>query len=228
LNGSTDIITVPGVGTGVDISTGPMSWSFWIYPTTVGAAEHTPICKWGTSAAQQQYLATIGSSSIGGAGKLGICIGSFSALLGVYFNFTPTITTNVWYHVFILVDPTGAHFGSPAVGGWLTGGATSTVSTAFRERRTAGGVSMTIGAQANGSARYAGRVAEVGFWNVLLSDGERAALQAGVPPSRVRRTNLVAYYPLYGAASPEPDLSGGHNNGVLTGTSSSDHPGIAK
>ena len=43
---------------------------------------------------------------------------------------------------------------------------------------------------------------------MALTDEEIASLAAGVSPLRMRRDNLVAYWPVNGQ-SPEPDVVGG-------------------
>lgn len=62
----------------------------------------------------------------------------------------------------------------------------------------------------------AGRIAEAGIWNVELNTSEIAALAKGVSPLRIRPNALVAYWPLYGVGSPEPDYSNGGFHLTLT------------
>lgn len=63
-----------------------------------------------------------------------------------------------------------------------------------------------------------GIFAEVGVWNVVLTDAEVALLGISkYAPSLVRPASLVAYWPLFGVASPEPDLAGNHPM-TLTGS----------
>lgn len=45
---------------------------------------------------------------------------------------------------------------------------------------------------------FDGAIAEVGCWNIDLSDDEMIALSRGYSPSMIRNQNLVAYYPLGG------------------------------
>ena len=63
-----------------------------------------------------------------------------------------------------------------------------------------------------------GRIAEVGFWSVSLSDAEVTALVRGVSPLMVRPGSLLGYWPVYGQASPEIDLSPSHAPMTLEGT----------
>lgn len=69
-------------------------------------------------------------------------------------------------------------------------------------------------------------VGELALWNVVLSSSEIDAYSNGVSPNFIRRTALVLYLPLWGLASPEPDLSGNKNNGTVTGAVLADHAPI--
>jgi hypothetical protein len=74
-----------------------------------------------------------------------------------------------------------------------------------------------------------GRLAEVGIWNVVLTDDEVLALSEGVSPLRVRSQNLVSYWPLYGNGSPEPNYSQNSTNRSLTlnnAPTQVDHPPV--
>jgi Concanavalin A-like lectin/glucanases superfamily len=72
-------------------------------------------------------------------------------------------------------------------------------------------------------ANWPGNLAEANIWNVSLNAGEVAALAAGVKPNRVRPNSLKRYWPLWGLASPEPDLSSFAGNATLTGTAQANH-----
>lgn len=81
--------------------------------------------------------------------------------------------------------------------------------------------------QADGGAQFwNGLLAEGAIWNAVLTASEWAALAAGVSPFRVRPQSLIHYLPMFGLASPEPDLSGNANNGTLTGTTPANHPPV--
>lgn len=74
------------------------------------------------------------------------------------------------------------------------------------------GLNNTLLAASQGAAVAnfaATRLAEVGVWNVALNTSEIAALAKGVSPLRIRPNALVAYWPLFGVGSPEPDYSNG-------------------
>lgn len=64
-----------------------------------------------------------------------------------------------------------------------------------------------------------GGIGEIAIWNVALSDAEHAALGRGVHFRRMRRSNLILYYPLWGNASPETPVVGASTyNLSITGT----------
>lgn len=71
-------------------------------------------------------------------------------------------------------------------------------------------------------------VAEACWWNVVLNASERAALFAGIPMRRVRPGAILAYLPVWGLASPEPEMTGpAARTWTLTGTAAqSNHPPV--
>lgn len=71
-----------------------------------------------------------------------------------------------------------------------------------------------------------GKLAEVGIWNVRLSDGEITSLAGGVSPGLVRRNSLKGYWPLWSTAHLM-DLSGNANAGTLTGGLNAAHAPVA-
>lgn len=69
-------------------------------------------------------------------------------------------------------------------------------------------------------------VAEAAVWNVALAAAEVLQLAKGLSPLLVRPDSLVAYWPIYGRASPEPDYVGAFPltiNGTMTQAA---HPGV--
>lgn len=53
-----------------------------------------------------------------------------------------------------------------------------------------------------------GSIAEVGMWNVTLTDAEKVSLAAGVSPLMVRPKSLVGYWPLFARATNEESWAG--------------------
>jgi hypothetical protein len=58
------------------------------------------------------------------------------------------------------------------------------------------------------SATADGDIAEIGFWNVALTDDEMLSLARGISPLLVRPQSLVDYFPLIGSGSPETGVKG--------------------
>lgn len=87
---------------------------------------------------------------------------------------------------------------------------------------------VTIGARnTNAVTNYmTGDIAEAAIWNIPLTDAEIALLAKGVRPIMVRPAALVAYWPLIGRASPEPDLIGGYDLTLTNSPGVSAHPRI--
>jgi len=70
---------------------------------------------------------------------------------------------------------------------------------------------------------FSGRVAEVGIWNVALSDVEVAALARGIAPPYIQPAALVGYWPVWGLHSPEIDLTPNNRTLTVTGATLADH-----
>lgn len=85
---------------------------------------------------------------------------------------------------------------------------------------------LVLGSFDNNILWYPGRLADVALWSAVPGAGERAALAAGVPASRIRTDALCGYWPLYGGSSPESDMSGRANNATVSGTTAVSHAPI--
>lgn len=82
---------------------------------------------------------------------------------------------------------------------------TGTVTSSSTEPNTWG-----VGIRGDGTTPYSGVIAEVAWWKgVFLSDAEWLALAKGASPLTLRRDKIAAYWPIYGSASPEPDVARG-------------------
>ena len=87
---------------------------------------------------------------------------------------------------------------------------------------------MTFGLYKNLSTLYPlnGQLAEVGVWNVALSDDEVYRLSRGVKPNRVRGHSLVEYWPLLARSFPEHNYAGGADMVLAGSVYASRHPQI--
>lgn len=126
-------------------------------------------------------------------------------------NYTVTpigaaLSTGVWHHIaFVGTSSTNRN-------GYLDGSATPITNLA---NITAAQDTLAVGDFAGGSGALDGLLADVAIWNVDLTAGEINALASGMPPYLIRPSALIGYWPMWGLASPEPDLSGNKRNITL-------------
>jgi concanavalin A-like lectin/glucanase superfamily protein len=73
----------------------------------------------------------------------------------------------------------------------------------------------------------AGRMAEFAIFSGVLNSDAALSLARGVPSQRVRPDALRFYAPLYGTASPEPELSGRAITGTVGGAVQAGHPPVS-
>jgi hypothetical protein len=138
---------------------------------------------------------------------------------GGSFHYDPgstTISLNTWYHLAFTYNSTSG----------LTGYVNGAVDgTAAASGTLAAATSLVMG-QGTGGTNFPGRVADAAVWNTTLTAGEVLSLSQGARPKDVRPGSIIGYWPLDGLVSPEPDMSGGHNSGTLTGTSLAPGPPV--
>ena len=87
-------------------------------------------------------------------------------------------------------------------------------------------IGMTADNGSLGTNLFSGRIAEPAIWNIALSDDDLADLAKGYWPPMIRPDGLVAYWPLYGRASPEPDIIGAFDMTLNAGPTQVEHPRI--
>ena len=73
---------------------------------------------------------------------------------------------------------------------------------------------------------FVGRIGHAAIWQVALTAGEVAALAKGVSPLRIRTKDLVAYWPIFGVASPENDIIGGAHLTLVNSPTVADGPPV--
>lgn len=138
-------------------------------------------------------------------GVAGKPIGAFSdnAATSATASSSAGPSANMWFHAAAVIAGTASR--AAYLGGTNKGtDATSITNPAGIDTTNIGVIYFTGGKQ----DFFAGLIAEATLWNAALVDEEIAALATGVRPHKVRPGNLVGYWPLFGLASPEPDLSG--------------------
>lgn len=119
-------------------------------------------------------------------------------------------SNGVWHHAAgVFTSTTSRQAFVDGVGGTI-----GTTSRSFPT--TLDGIWMGVLPESTFIEPAEGRLAEVGVWNVALTDAEIASLASGVSPLMVRPQNLVGYWPLY-TSGAEPDWVG-ENPLTETGT----------
>lgn len=203
---------VPQVGNG--------TIACWIYIRTLPSASDAGIISTFYEEAQTEEFGTHDKQLIlGSDGKLYTRIydGAVKSTTG-----STVMATGSWYHVGMTMDGTnlkgwvnGANEGSLAAGASFTGFTNPSLRLC--------GLTNSLGLAELARERHDGRIADFAIWSVALTAGEFAALAKGVSPLRVRPASLVAYWPLFGVGSAEPDAIGQSGNLVLNGTTRADH-----
>lgn len=195
---------------GAVLAAEPISVSAWIKPES--AATATAVFSLGVNGGVARHtlvhtsLSTIQAASTNSGGSGGQSTSAGTAPVGS------------WTQV-------GAMFGSSSSRKAVRNGVIATENTTAL---TISGLNRTLlGARYNTTlgAYFDGVVAEVGVWDVELTQAEWTALSKGISPLAVRPANLVAYWPLFGGSSPEPNRLGSGDM-TVTGATQADHPPI--
>ena len=111
-----------------------------------------------------------------------------------------TIGADTWFHA------CGVFASATSRAAYLNGGGKGTETTS----RVPSGIDRTSVGVGDGSSAAepfapagTGDIAEVGIWDVALTDAEVLVLSRGVSPLFVRPAALIAYFPIMGRTSPE-------------------------
>ena len=183
------------VGTSSSLSPANMTISAWLIYT---------------GAAQAQALAR-DDNTLGRSFAFGMLNSStFNFQAGTSNTIQKAMSSNVWHHVAV-AGPGAAWLGY--IDNVLTTGINANAIGAATG-------STTIGKRTYSGFNnpWSGSIAHMAMWNVVLTAGEISGLSRGQLPYMVRPKSLVAYWPLDGLSSPEPDLSGNQFNGTINGT----------
>lgn len=100
---------------------------------------------------------------------------------------------------------------------YIDGAATA---TSFLQNMGTAQNNMAVADFAGGSGAFDGLLSDIAMWSVALGANEISALARGCQPYLIRPSSLVAYWPMWGLASPEPDLSGKKNSITLANSPS--------
>jgi hypothetical protein len=192
---------------GAIVNAFPVTMSCWFYP----ADNTTTQCLLGemVAASTQNYVIVAAGAVAGDPVQLWYNGSSRVASTNAY-------SVNVWNHVCAIAA-------SSTDRRMFLNNVKATAVTTFTWPTT---MTVTdIGRKGNLTAAnfFNGLVAEAAIWNVALSDGEVAALAAGVRPVDIQPTALKAYWPLWGFASPEPDFTINNRSMTITGATQGNH-----
>jgi len=216
-SGSTANSILVGDVAPIDITGTALTISFWMRPASVTGVQFL-VCKWdGEGVLPFQYTTHLSGTSF----LFGISDGA-GAQDGA--GGATAIVNNTWQHVGGVKNGTGAG----AIVAYVNGSAGTPATSNLSIGNTAANLRLGTDTDATTSS-YTGRLAEVAIWNVALSAGEMAGLAKGASPLMFRRSNLKMYLPLFGVASPEPDLSGNGASGTVVGTvAAADHAPVGR
>jgi hypothetical protein len=188
-------------GNTIDLTT-----SIWVYPDSL------PAVAWACCAGGLGYYGIV---TVGTAVRAQCDNTTSSASIAE--SATGVMSTGSWQHLCAVFTPN-----APTVriyhNGTLVASASPGDLPAFVTANHSAGRSPI------GTANYwDGKLAEHAVWHNVLTADEIAALARGVSPNMIRPINLELYWPLWGVASPEPDLSGHSLNGTVTGATLANH-----
>lgn len=196
---------------GAPVTAVPVTLACWLYlddsitPTVFGLFNHT-----NQSGVHFDYLQLLIQSGTVGARAYSIA-GGASALA------TTALGLNAWHHA------CGVFAANNDRRAYLDGANKGTNTTAI----TPAGLDRTgVGAHIKDEGNaffFSGRIAFPAIWNAALTDDEAAMLADGAWPPLVRPNNLVAFWPLNGAA-PEPDIVGGYDLTPVNSPTVTDNP----
>jgi len=134
---------------------------------------------------------------------------------------TTGYSANTWHHACAVFSATNAR--AAYIDGGSKGVNSATVTPIVNN--------TTIGAEYGWSGTEnvvftptSGKIAEVGIWNVALTDAEVAILAKGVSPRSVRPESLVFYAPLW--RDEDEDFIGGLSLTAVNAPTIADHPRV--
>jgi len=188
----------------IDITGTALTVHAWIRPDALSGVPRI-VGKWGATLGVRQYLLDI---------QTGGQVRAFVADAGGNdpANGVTVLSIGVWQAVALRKNGTGGDALQAFLNGVLDGTVTSNRSI---QNTTSG---LRFGNDVGNANPFDGLIAEVGIWDVALTDAEIASLAKGFSPLLVRPQNLKGYWPLWGTGSPERDYSGLGSHATVTGT----------
>jgi len=185
------------------------SFAAWIYPTVISAFSVIF-----AQDAAGNYTADMDiMDNGGGAAFLDLVIGY--TVTNAESTSSTTLPLNAWTHVAGTFSFSGDKKVHLYINGIEVSYSSQIVASGSRQPDATGG--FFIGYDTFDGDGFTGNIAEFATWNKALTSGQVATLAASkTGASLVQPANLVGYWHLCGTMSPEPDVSGNGNSGVLS------------
>lgn len=180
------------------------TWSAWTYRTGAGG---------GSLGVIFQKLNT--NTRLFNDGSSIFLVADWSTQNGEWFVSLPS--NNVWHNIVVTYDA-GSTTNDPVF--YIDGSSvTVTENVTPTGSYSVTSQSMVIGNNGNSNNRnYGGNIRDVSHYDVILNTNEITSLSKGKCPLKIRYSNILRYYPLFGLHSTEPDFSISRSGGTLTGT----------
>ena len=189
-----------------------ISISAWVYPDAV--AQFKGFISWGGAFPNTQIQINFDDGLNGW-----VFFQDWSLTNGVWYVAKPS--TGAWTHIVVTYD--GSSTSNDPV--FYRDGTLTTPTESTAPTGTINNTSTTFNLGSVGSGDYFnGRIAEVGVWNRVLTEGEALQLADAYSPLFIPR-GLVMYVPLIGKLTDEYDRIKG-TTGTITGTAAISHPRI--
>jgi hypothetical protein len=222
-DGTDDIIDCQSPATLDNVNTGTLF--AWIYPDSVGEGGYGTIFFCSTSGAdggRRIWGRTLGTNTVD-------AYFNTDTASGYAVTTDNTITTGAWQCVASTYSNAGVPDRKPRIYRGLP--TTAIAECSYTTQTAATGtiasdaaLDKTIGACHSGAQTFDGKIAHVALYNVKLTLNELISLQFG----EIITAGLIGYWPLWGVASPEPDLSGNVNSGTVTGALLGNHAPLGR
>jgi len=212
-NGSTDYLSYAGA---VDAAH-PMSFALWFNKPSTSFATAFSISNTNVSNPNRNSIILSNTPNVRAFSSNS---GGTTTAIAIS---TANYSTNTWHHACAVFSSNS----SRTI--YLDGGNSATNTTTVGVN-TGSFVATTIGAYSNSTGigqPCDGLIAEVAVWNTSLTADDAASLASGISPMLVRPDVLVAYWPLFGEASPEIDIVRGQD-ATVNGATAGDHPRILR
>jgi hypothetical protein len=191
------------------LTAAPLTMACWAFDPLPASAQSL-MCISNNASLTNRDLFRLGESASGTV-RISAAVADAAAVTQC---FTSTVVpSSTWFHA------CGVWASASDRRSFLNGGGKGTSATSVTPsgvNRTSLGMSenTTINSVFSGT----GAIAHAAIWNIALTDAEVLALANGLHPTRMHPESLVAYWPLFGEASPEQNIKSNAGAMVMVGT----------